>query len=106
MVPEVNEGESRAFCPSANENNNGCCINTTNHHPDESPNIGGVTYHHEKLLQAQNFGVQEVTDLTKENISTSTQRTLAEDGVNVCTIVRRGSFEDLGGGGEGDDDGL
>ncbi|MBW0571415.1 hypothetical protein O181_111130 [Austropuccinia psidii MF-1] len=33
LAPEVNEGESGALCPSANESNNGHPINTTNDHP-------------------------------------------------------------------------
>ncbi|MBW0542122.1 hypothetical protein O181_081837 [Austropuccinia psidii MF-1] len=79
LLPEVNEGKSGALCTSANENNNGCQINTTNNHPVESPEIKGVTNHHENIVQRPNLGTQEVTTITNENISTATERTVAED---------------------------
>ncbi|MBW0515144.1 hypothetical protein O181_054859 [Austropuccinia psidii MF-1] len=69
LVPEVNEAESGACCLSANENTNGCQTNTTNNHPVEIPEIGGVTNHHENIFQSPNLHTQEVTTIPNENIS-------------------------------------
>ncbi|MBW0508775.1 hypothetical protein O181_048490 [Austropuccinia psidii MF-1] len=78
--PEVNEGQSRALFPSSNKNNyNQCQINTTNNHPVECPKIGGVTNHHENIVPSPDLGTQEVTTFDNENISTASQRTMAED---------------------------
>ncbi|MBW0535186.1 hypothetical protein O181_074901 [Austropuccinia psidii MF-1] len=79
LAPEVNEGESVNLSPSANENNSRHPINTTNHHPDESPEIGDVTNHHKNIVQSPALGTQESTTLPNENFSTETQRTVAED---------------------------
>ncbi|MBW0534234.1 hypothetical protein O181_073949 [Austropuccinia psidii MF-1] len=79
LAPEVNEGESEALCPSANESNNGHPITTTNDHPVEIPEIGGVTNHHENIVPSPNLDTQEATTVPNENISTATQRTVAED---------------------------
>ncbi|MBW0507610.1 hypothetical protein O181_047325 [Austropuccinia psidii MF-1] len=79
LAPEANEGESGALCPSANESNNGHPINTTNDHPVEIPEIGGVTNHHENIVPSPNLDTQEATTGPNENISTATQRTVAED---------------------------
>ncbi|MBW0585410.1 hypothetical protein O181_125125 [Austropuccinia psidii MF-1] len=79
LAPEVNEGESGALCPSANESNNGHPINTTNDHPVKIPEIGGVTNHHENIVPSPNLDTQEATTIPNENISTETQRTVAED---------------------------
>ncbi|MBW0560835.1 hypothetical protein O181_100550 [Austropuccinia psidii MF-1] len=77
LAPEFNHGELGALPPSSNEDNDGSQINTTNHHPDESTEIGGVTNHHENLVQGQSLGSQEVANIPNENISKETQRTVA-----------------------------
>ncbi|MBW0481417.1 hypothetical protein O181_021132 [Austropuccinia psidii MF-1] len=69
LVPEVDEVESGARCLSANENTNGRQTNTTNNHPVEIPDIGGVTNHHESIFQSPNLHTQEVTTIPNENIS-------------------------------------
>ncbi|MBW0579074.1 hypothetical protein O181_118789 [Austropuccinia psidii MF-1] len=79
LAPEVNEGESGALSPSANESNNGHPINTTNDHPVEIPDIGGVTNHHENIVPSPILDTQEATTVPNENIGTETQRTVAED---------------------------
>ncbi|MBW0546114.1 hypothetical protein O181_085829 [Austropuccinia psidii MF-1] len=79
LAPEVNEGESRALCPSANESNNIHPINTTNDHPVEIPDIGGLTNSHENIVPSPNLDTQEEITIPNENISTATQRTVAED---------------------------
>ncbi|MBW0519316.1 hypothetical protein O181_059031 [Austropuccinia psidii MF-1] len=79
LAPEVNEGESGALCPSANESNNGHPINTTNDHPVKIPEIGGVTNYYENIVSSPNFDTQEATTVPNENISTETQRTASED---------------------------
>ncbi|MBW0468224.1 hypothetical protein O181_007939 [Austropuccinia psidii MF-1] len=79
LAPEVNERESGAFCPSANERNNGHQINTKNHHPVEVTKIGGVTNHHENIVSSPNLDTQEVTTIPNEKNSTETQRTVSED---------------------------
>ncbi|MBW0521028.1 hypothetical protein O181_060743 [Austropuccinia psidii MF-1] len=76
---KINEGELGAFCPSANERNNGHLINTTNDHLVEIPEIGGVTNHHENIAPSPNLDTQEATTVPIENISTETQRKVAED---------------------------
>ncbi|MBW0557987.1 hypothetical protein O181_097702 [Austropuccinia psidii MF-1] len=79
LAPEVNEGESGALCPSANESNNGHPISTTNDYPVEIPDIGCVTNHHESIVPSPNLDTQEATNISNENISPETQRTVAED---------------------------
>ncbi|MBW0572158.1 hypothetical protein O181_111873 [Austropuccinia psidii MF-1] len=79
LAPEVNEGESGALCPSANESNNGHPINITNDHPVEIPEFGGVTNHHENIVPRPNLDTQEATTIPNENISTQAQRTVAKD---------------------------
>ncbi|MBW0561804.1 hypothetical protein O181_101519 [Austropuccinia psidii MF-1] len=79
LAPEVNEGESGALCPSANESNNGHPINTTNDYPVEIPEIGGVTNHHENIVPSPNLDTQEATTVPNENIGTETQRTVADN---------------------------
>ncbi|MBW0562940.1 hypothetical protein O181_102655 [Austropuccinia psidii MF-1] len=74
--PELPEG---AFCPSANESDNGYPISTTNDHLVEIPETGGVTNHHENIVPSPNLDTQEATTVPNENISTATQRTVAED---------------------------
>ncbi|MBW0534739.1 hypothetical protein O181_074454, partial [Austropuccinia psidii MF-1] len=59
--------------------NNGNPINTTNDHPVEIPEIGGVTNHHENIVPSPNLDTQEATTVPNENIGTETQRTVAED---------------------------
>ncbi|MBW0535013.1 hypothetical protein O181_074728 [Austropuccinia psidii MF-1] len=83
LAPEVNEGESGALFPSANESNDGNQINTKNNHPVEIPEIGGVTNHHENIVQSPNLDTQEVTTVPNENIITETQRTVAEDDIGL-----------------------
>ncbi|MBW0540898.1 hypothetical protein O181_080613 [Austropuccinia psidii MF-1] len=61
LAPEVNEGESKAICPSANESNNGHPMNTKNDHRVEIPEIGGVTNHHENNVPSPNLDTQEAT---------------------------------------------
>ncbi|MBW0478476.1 hypothetical protein O181_018191 [Austropuccinia psidii MF-1] len=68
-----------ALCPSDNENDNGFQINTTNNHPIESPDIGGVTNDHENVVQSPTLGTQEVTTITNENNNTAAQRTVSEE---------------------------
>ncbi|MBW0490779.1 hypothetical protein O181_030494 [Austropuccinia psidii MF-1] len=77
LAPEVNDGESGALPTSSNANNDGSQINTTNHHPDESTEIGGVTNHHESIVKSKNRGSQEVPNIPNENNSKETQRTVA-----------------------------
>ncbi|MBW0578964.1 hypothetical protein O181_118679 [Austropuccinia psidii MF-1] len=79
LAPEVNEGEPGALCPSANESNNGHPISTKNDHPVEIPEIEGVTNHHENIVPSPYFDTQEATTVPNENISTATQRQVAED---------------------------
>ncbi|MBW0544560.1 hypothetical protein O181_084275 [Austropuccinia psidii MF-1] len=79
LAPEVNEGESGALCPSANESNNGHPISTKNDHPVEIPEIGGITKHHENIVSSPNLDTQEANTIPNGNISTPTQRTVAED---------------------------
>ncbi|MBW0554821.1 hypothetical protein O181_094536 [Austropuccinia psidii MF-1] len=79
LTPEVNEGESGALCTSSNESNNGHPINTKNNHLVEISEIGGVTNHHESIVSSPNLDTQEATTIPNENISTETQRTVAED---------------------------
>ncbi|MBW0467865.1 hypothetical protein O181_007580 [Austropuccinia psidii MF-1] len=79
LAPEVNEGESGALFPSANEKNNGNQINTKNNHPVEITKIGGVTDHHENIVPSPNLDTQEVTTIPNKNISTTTQIIVAED---------------------------
>ncbi|MBW0490055.1 hypothetical protein O181_029770 [Austropuccinia psidii MF-1] len=79
LAPEVNEGESGALCPSANENDNQGQINSTNNHPVDIPNIGSLTNHHENIVQSTNLETWEVTTVPNGNISKSTQRAVAED---------------------------
>ncbi|MBW0580210.1 hypothetical protein O181_119925 [Austropuccinia psidii MF-1] len=78
LASEVNEGESGALCPSANESNNEHPINATNDHPVGIPGIGGVTNHHENIVQSSNLDTQEAATIPNENISTETQRTVTE----------------------------
>ncbi|MBW0478475.1 hypothetical protein O181_018190 [Austropuccinia psidii MF-1] len=78
LAPEVNERESGALCHSSNKNNDGHQINTTNNNPVEIHKIGGVTNHHEKIVQSPNLDTQEVTTVPNKNISTETQRTVSE----------------------------
>ncbi|MBW0510182.1 hypothetical protein O181_049897 [Austropuccinia psidii MF-1] len=82
LAPEVNEGESGALCPSANEGNNGNPINTKNDHPVEIPEIGGVTNYHENIVPSPNLDTQEATTVPNENISKATQRTVPEDEIS------------------------
>ncbi|MBW0520154.1 hypothetical protein O181_059869 [Austropuccinia psidii MF-1] len=79
LAPELNEGESEALCPSANESNNGNKINTKYNHPVEIPEIGGVTNRYEKIFPSPNLDNQEVTTVPNENIRTAAQRAVAED---------------------------
>ncbi|MBW0573445.1 hypothetical protein O181_113160 [Austropuccinia psidii MF-1] len=79
MAPEVNEGKPGALSPSANESNNGHRISTKNDHPVEFPEIGGVTNDHENIVPSPYLDTQEATTVPNENISTATQRTVAED---------------------------
>ncbi|MBW0488875.1 hypothetical protein O181_028590 [Austropuccinia psidii MF-1] len=79
LAPEINEGDTGALCPSANESNNGHQIKNKNNHPVEFPEIGGVTNHHDNIVQSLNLKTQEVTTVPNENISTATQRTVAEE---------------------------
>ncbi|MBW0558600.1 hypothetical protein O181_098315 [Austropuccinia psidii MF-1] len=70
LAPEVNEGESGALCPSANESNNGNSISTKNDHPVD---------HHENIFPSPNLDNQEATTIPNENISTETQGKVGED---------------------------
>ncbi|MBW0512033.1 hypothetical protein O181_051748 [Austropuccinia psidii MF-1] len=76
---DFNEGESGALCPSANESNNAHPMNTINDHPVEIPEIGGVTNLHENIVPSPNLDTKKATTIPNENISTATQRTVAED---------------------------
>ncbi|MBW0561300.1 hypothetical protein O181_101015 [Austropuccinia psidii MF-1] len=79
LAPEAIEGESGALFPSANEGNNGHSISTTNDHPVEIPEIGGVTNHHENIVPSPNLDTKEATTVPNKNRSTATQKTVAED---------------------------
>ncbi|MBW0478282.1 hypothetical protein O181_017997 [Austropuccinia psidii MF-1] len=79
LSPKVNEGESGALSPYANRNNNGHQINITNSYPAEIADIEGVTNHDKNIVQSPNFNTQGVTTIPNENISTETQKTVAED---------------------------
>ncbi|MBW0485541.1 hypothetical protein O181_025256 [Austropuccinia psidii MF-1] len=72
LSPEVNNGESGALSPSSRGHNDGPQTKTTSHHQKKSAKVGGVTDHHEKILQSKMFGIQEATNLPKENNSTET----------------------------------